>query len=74
MSITDSAKVEFGKNAVLDKSTPEINTGTESVVRGTYYKIVKVGASKEIASFYYNTDTEKRKNAYQALNRILAEG
>ena len=74
LSNTDSAIVKFGKKAVLDKSETKINTGTEQKSKGAYYKIVRTEATKEIASFYYNIDTEKRKNAYQEMNRILAEG
>lgn len=74
LSDTDGIKVEFGKNAVLDKAAPIIITTTEQSGKERCYMIVRVGASQKITSFHYNSDTEKRKNAYQAMNRILAEG
>ena len=74
MSNTDSAIVKFGKKAVLDKSETVISTGPEQRIKGSYYKIVRTGTAKEIVSINYNTDTEKRKNAYQEMNRILSEG
>lgn len=73
LSDTDGTKVIFGKNAVLDIAEPIITT-IEQSNKGRYYMVVRSGDSKQTTSFYYNSDTEKRKNAYQVMNRILAEG
>lgn len=66
--------IEFGKKAVLDKAESNISTSADQTAKGSYFRIVRAGTSKKIASINYNTDTEKRKNAYQEINRILAEG
>lgn len=74
LSDTDGTIFEFGRNAVLDKAEPIIITSVEQSGKGGYYMVVRIGSSQKTALFHYNSDTEKRKNAYQAMNRILAEG
>lgn len=79
MGTTDSAVTKFGKPAVLIKvKKAENDTGTKTTIKvsSRNFKIIRRDTSQEKAARFVqvNTNTETRKNTFQEINNILAEG
>jgi len=76
MNETDYKKVELGKRAtVIVSDNNTISTETTPHKNTVLIKIVRRIPQEKSTSFYQiNLTTEKRKNAYKAINKQLAEG